>query len=79
MRKKIKYHNSFLISDSNEAYVLEIVDKYFAYKKIKDYCNISNKLSIKSDYDEIHNDLKKRKLISKNIFQILFIHILVKA
>ncbi|MDI6861726.1 MAG: carcinine hydrolase/isopenicillin-N N-acyltransferase family protein [Caldisericia bacterium] len=57
--KKIKYHNSFLISDSNEAYVLEIVDKYFAYKKVKEVYNISNKLSIKNDYDEIHKDLNK--------------------
>jgi len=70
--KKIKYHNSFLISDSNEAYVLEIVDKYFAYKKIDDVYNISNKLSIKYDYDEIHKDLNKNinfeKYFSNKIF-----------
>lgn len=57
--KKIKYHNSFLISDTNEAYVLELVDKYYAYKKISLFYNISNKLSIKNDFDGIHNELDK--------------------
>ncbi|MBC7194689.1 MAG: secernin [Caldisericia bacterium] len=57
--KKIKYHNSFLISDSNEAYVLELVDKYYVYKKVSLFYNISNKLSIKNDFDGIHNELDK--------------------
>lgn len=70
--KKIKYHNSFLISDSNEVYVLELVDKYFAYKKIDEYYNISNKLSIGNDFDGIHSELKKdihfEKYFSNKIF-----------
>lgn len=57
--KKMFYHNSFLISDSNDAYVLELVDKYYAYKKIDEFYNISNKLSIKNDFDKIHPELSK--------------------
>lgn len=72
--KKIKYHNSFLISDSNEAYVLELVDKYFAYKKIDEFYNISNKLSIGNYYDGIHSELKKdihfEKYFSNPLFTV---------
>lgn len=57
--KKIFYHNSFLISDRSEVYVLETIDKLYAYKKISDFYNISNKLSIGSDYDGAHPEVKK--------------------
>ncbi len=70
--KKIKYHNSFLISDSNEAYVLELVDKYFAYKKIKDFYNISNKLSIKNDFDGLQEDLNKEINFEKYFSNALY-------
>ncbi|MCX8095100.1 MAG: carcinine hydrolase/isopenicillin-N N-acyltransferase family protein [Caldisericia bacterium] len=73
--KKIKYHNSFLISDSKDAYVLELVDKYYAYKKIDEYYNISNKLSIGKDFDGIHPDLKNginfEKYFSNKLYTIL--------
>lgn len=63
--KKIFYHNSFLISDKNEAYVLETIDKFYAYKKINDFYNISNKLSIGKDYDGVHPEIKKGVDIEK--------------
>lgn len=48
------YHNSFLIVDAKEAYVLETAGKYYVGKKVSDYYAISNGLSIESDYDFIH-------------------------
>lgn len=60
------YHNSFLIADREEAYVLETAGKYYAAKKVKDFYAISNCLSIEEDYDIIHpnaidNVIKKRR------------------
>lgn len=59
------YHNSFLIADRKEAYVLETAGKFYVGKKVKDYYAISNCLSIENDYDFIHpeainNALNKR-------------------
>lgn len=54
--KSFYYHNSFLIADGNDAYVLETAGKYWAYKKVKDYFAISNCLCL-SDYDECHPEL----------------------
>jgi secernin len=54
-----------LISDKNEAYVLETIDKFYAYKKINDFYNISNKLSIGKDYDGVHPEIKKVVNIEK--------------
>lgn len=48
------YHNSFLIADGSEAYVLETAGQYYAGKKVEDYYAISNCLSIENDYDFIH-------------------------
>ena len=49
--KKFYYHNSFLIADSSDAYVLETAGKYWVWKKVKDYFAISNCLCLEN-YDE---------------------------
>ncbi len=47
------YDNSYLITDPEEAYVLDTVGRYYAYKKLDTSHNISNKISIRDDFDEI--------------------------
>lgn len=51
------YHNSFIIADPNEAWVLESAGKYWVAKKVKDVWAISNVYSIEADFDEAHPDL----------------------
>jgi len=63
-RFKLKYMNSFLIADKKEAYVLETVKTWWAWKKIKDVWSISNIISLQKDYDScseglINNAIKK--------------------
>ena len=50
-RQKFLYMNSFLIADSHEAYVLETVKSWWAWKKIKDVWSISNIISLGRDFD----------------------------
>ncbi|HRZ28426.1 MAG TPA: C69 family dipeptidase [Spirochaetota bacterium] len=45
------YHNSFIIADPSEAYVLETAGTHWAYKKVDDIASISNCLTIGDDYD----------------------------
>ena len=48
----LEYHNSFLIADSKEAWVLETAGNWWIAQQIKDgFRNISNSLSIKSEYN----------------------------
>ncbi|MFX1595608.1 MAG: peptidase C69 [Promethearchaeota archaeon] len=42
-----KYHNSFIIADTKEAYVLETADKWWIIEKVKDVRSISNGISIR--------------------------------
>ena len=55
--QKLYYENSYLIADKNEAYVLETVDRMWAWKRITTYWAISNGISITTDYDAASKDL----------------------
>lgn len=70
--KMIYYHNSFLITDKNSAYVLETVDRYYTLKKVEKFYNISNKLSIEEDYDEISPEIKGKINFSKYFSNTLY-------
>jgi len=63
-RQKFLYMNSFLIADAAEAYVLETVKSWWAWKQIKDFWSISNIISLEKDFDAcspglIENAVKK--------------------
>lgn len=45
------YHNSFIIADPQEAFVLETADKWWIAEKVKDIRSISNSLSIRGKGD----------------------------
>lgn len=48
---KFLYHNSFIIADPKESYVLETAGKHWVAKKIDRFYSISNALTIKDDWD----------------------------
>ncbi|HZK20710.1 MAG TPA: hypothetical protein VFC76_00375 [Oscillospiraceae bacterium] len=50
--ENLRYHNSFIISDRKEAFVLETAGKHWALKKIDDYYSISNALTLEDNYDK---------------------------
>jgi secernin len=63
-RQKFLYMNSFLIADYREAYVLETVKSWWAWKQIRDFWSISNIISLEKDFDAcspglIENAIKK--------------------
>lgn len=56
------YHNSFMIADPKEAYVLETADEWWIVEKVKDIRSISNGLSIRGK-----GDLRKQGIIQHAI------------
>ena len=49
--KGLNYHNSMIIADSQEAYVLETAGKWWIAEIVKDYRSISNNISIRGSGD----------------------------
>ncbi|TGK52443.1 C69 family dipeptidase [Leptospira bouyouniensis] len=63
------YHNSFIIADRTDGYVLETADRYWVAKKIDSFYAISNGLTIESDFDYSSTNLiQKLKYKSNNDF-----------
>jgi len=59
--KELTYHNSFIICDSQEAYILETAKKLWAAEKITEgYRNISNCLSIGTKIDMMSDGLQNK-------------------
>ena len=49
--EELYYHNSFILANADDAWVLETVDKQWAAKQIQDVYSISNCLTIKGQWD----------------------------
>jgi len=62
---KLLYHNSFVIADPKEAWVLETAGKYWVAKKIESFYSISNALTIEDDWDLASEEVKE---LAKNGF-----------
>lgn len=56
------YHNSFIIADPNDTWVLETVSKQWAARQIKQVYSISNCLTIGSQWDMASKDLVAQAL-----------------
>ena len=57
--KELYYHNSFIIANHEDAWVLETVDKQWAARQIQDTYSISNCFTLGAQYDMASADLVK--------------------
>ena len=55
--RSMAYHNSYLLADTSEAWVLETAGHLWVARQISDYYAISNGLTIGASYDLSHKDL----------------------
>ena len=55
--KRMVYHNSFILADPHEAWVLETAGHLWAALKVKEFYSISNGLTIGEEFDRCHPDL----------------------
>jgi secernin len=69
-RQKLYYHNSFIITDQNDVWVLETANKHWIAKKIEGIYTISNGLTIETDFDlasqGIEEYARKKRYLKKN-------------
>jgi secernin len=54
---KAYYNNEYVIADQKEAYVLVIIDRMWAWKRVTTAWTISNVISLTNDFDEISDDM----------------------
>lgn len=57
-RRDSSYHNSFIIADPNEIYLLETVGRHWVYRRLKDAEGISNVYSTGEDFDAASKDIE---------------------
>ncbi len=56
-RSDSAYHNSFILADPLEVYLLETVDRHWVYRRLNDVQGISNVYSIGREYDAASKDI----------------------